>query len=147
MLLVEFNAETTFELRLNPPALTLLPVILPLALIAPVTLTPVVVNTATFDVPPIVMLALPFGVWISTEVVPLVILSPTMLPLSEALPVTVRSPVTTVFPPTLNAPAVFKFAPATLPVAFIELGLNVPTDNVPSAIMLPVVEMPVVPSS
>ena len=79
--------------------------------------------------------------------VPLVILSPTILPLNEALPVTVRSPVTTAFPPTLNEPAVFKFAPATLPVALTALGLNVPTVRVPSAMILPVVEMPVVPSS
>ena len=80
---VEFNAETTFELRLSPAAFrlppvilpdilttepvndvasTLPPVMLPFALITPVMYAPVVENTATFDVPAIVILALPFGV-------------------------------------------------------------------------------------
>ena len=70
--------------------------------------------------------------------VPLVILSPIMLPLNDALPVTVKSPVTIAFPPTLKFPLVFKFAPATLPAALIALGLKLPTTRAPSAIILPV---------
>ena len=70
-----------------------------------------------------------------------------MLPLSEALPTTVRSPVITEFPPTLSSPAVIRFEPTTLPEALILPGLKRPTVRVPAAIMLPLVEIPVVPSS
>ena len=59
---VEFRADMTFELKLNTAAFKLPPVILPLALITPVMYAPVVENTATFDVPPIVIFALPLGV-------------------------------------------------------------------------------------
>ena len=38
MLLVEFNADTTFELRLNPAAFRFPPVMLPVTLCAPPTL-------------------------------------------------------------------------------------------------------------
>ena len=57
---VTLSALTTFELRLNPPAFKLPPVMLPVALINPVTYSPVVSHTTTFDVPatPTVMLAL-----------------------------------------------------------------------------------------
>ena len=56
---VEFSADITLELRLNPAAFRLSPVILPVALINPVTNSPVVANTATFDVPPTPMATLP----------------------------------------------------------------------------------------
>ena len=94
-----------------------------------------------------VKLTFPLATGISTEVDPLVILSPIMLPLSEALPTTVKSPVITEFPPTLNAPAVFKLPPVTLPLALNEVGAKVPTVRVPAAVILPLVEIPVVPSS
>ena len=44
---------------INPPVKTLPPVMLPLALITPVTYSPVVAYTATFDVPPTPMATLP----------------------------------------------------------------------------------------
>ena len=144
---VELIALRTFEAKLNPDAFKLLPVMLPVALITPVTNPPVVVTTTTFVLPPMVKLTFPFATGISTEVDPLVILSPIMLPLNEALPTTVKSPVITEFPPTLSSPAVIRFAPTTLPEALILPGLKRPTVRVPAAIILPLVEMPVVPSS
>ena len=51
MLAALTRADTTFELKLNPVAFKLPPVMLPLALIKPVTYSPVVAHTMTFDVP------------------------------------------------------------------------------------------------
>ena len=144
---VELIALRTFEDKLNPDAFRLLPVMFPVALTTPVTNPPVVVTTTTFVLPPMVKLTFPLATGISTEVDPLVILSPIMLPLSEALPTTVKSPVITEFPPTLNAPAVLKLPPVTLPLALNEVGAKVPTVRVPAAVILPLVEIPVVPSS
>ena len=75
---VELIADTTFELKLKPAAFRLPPVTLPVALITPVTYSPVVAHTTTFDVPatPTVMLALLNTV---TFDVPLVILVPPLL--------------------------------------------------------------------
>jgi hypothetical protein len=95
--------------------LNALAVTLPLALIKPVTYCPVVANTATFDVPPIPIVALPPEVAILTLLVPLTMLltvtalalmllillpSPikyawvTMLPVAEIVVPTVRAPFT-----------------------------------------------------
>ena len=52
-------------------AITLLAITLLVALIKPVTYTPVVANTAMLLTPPTVILALPFGAEISMAVVPL----------------------------------------------------------------------------
>ena len=54
-----FNALNTLPDKLRLVAFTLLPVILPLTLNNPVTYSPVVANTATFDVPPIPITTLP----------------------------------------------------------------------------------------
>jgi hypothetical protein len=75
-----------------PAVTTLPPTTLPDTLARPVTIIPVVANTATFDTPPTVMLALPLITGISMLVVPLKILSALMLPTNTALPVTVRLP-------------------------------------------------------
>ena len=70
----------------------------------------VLLNTAVLLVPPIVMLALPPGVCISIWVVPFWIRSPKMLPLSVALPDTLKSPVIATNP----ALIVCTVVPATL---------------------------------
>ena len=75
-----------------PAVRKLPPVILPVTLCNPVTYSPVVAQTTTLLVPPIVTLALPLVTGISMLVVPLKILSALILPTSTALPVTVRLP-------------------------------------------------------
>ena len=55
---------------INPPVNKLPPVILPFALIVPVMFSPVVVNTATFDVPVTVIKALPLAWEIPIVVLP-----------------------------------------------------------------------------
>jgi hypothetical protein len=64
-----------------PPDTLAADIILPLALSRPVMYSPVVENTATFDVPPTVILALPEAVGMLTSVVPLAILA-TLIPVS-----------------------------------------------------------------
>ena len=85
---------------------------LPEILELPLTLNPDGVNTATFETPPTVMLALPLAAGISILVVPLNNLSPEMLPVNVALPVTVKFPSTTTVTALATLPAkVMVFAP------------------------------------
>ena len=94
-----------------PEVFKLPPVILPVALIelavviapeilaVPVILAPVEVNTATFEVPPTLMFALPLGAGIPRFVVPLANEVAERLPASVVVPDTVRFPVTVTVPP------------------------------------------------
>ena len=56
--------------EINPPVKTLPPVMLPVALNNPVTYSPVVAYTATFDVPPTPMATLPPELTTRTLLVP-----------------------------------------------------------------------------
>jgi len=67
---VEFSADTTFELKLNPAAFRLPLMILPVAEINPVTYSPVVSYTATLLVPPTLMATLPPELTTRTLLVP-----------------------------------------------------------------------------
>ena len=71
--------------EISPPVSMLPPVTLPLALTTPVTKAPVVANTATFDVPPMLTLALPPELAIVMLDVPLTIfeLLPVAMPVSR----------------------------------------------------------------
>ena len=85
ILLVEFSADTTFELRLNPAAFKLPPVILPLALNKPVMYSPVGANTTTFDTPPTPIVILPPELTTVTFEFPLLILATDVItPVSKA---------------------------------------------------------------
>jgi len=64
----------------------------PVILAVPVTLAPVELTTNTLLTPPTEISALPLAAGISIDVVPLNILSPEMLPVKLALPLTVKSP-------------------------------------------------------
>ena len=75
MLAADTRADTTLPLRLSPAAFRLPPITLPLALIKPVTYSPVVSNTATFDVPPMPMATLPPELTTVTLLVPLLMLA------------------------------------------------------------------------
>ena len=77
--------------------ITLLPITLPLAITVspntlPLTVIPVVVNTATFDVPAMVTLALPFAVKNPNSLLPKAMAFLVILPAIVALPVMLRSP-------------------------------------------------------
>ena len=83
-----FTLPSTFMLpdaEINPAVMTLPPVMLPLALIKPVTYSPVVANTATFAVPPTPTDTLPPELTTVTFDVPLEILVP--LPPPPDIPV------------------------------------------------------------
>ena len=83
-----------------PVALTVLAVVTaPEILAVPVILAPVEVNTATFEVPPTLILALPLGMGIPRLVVPLFNAVAERLPASVVVPDTVRFPVTVTVPP------------------------------------------------
>ena len=120
--------------EINPPVKILPPVTLPLALINPVTYSPVVAQTTTFDVPAIDKLALPFATSMSSSVVPLTILSPKILPLNVALPVTLRSPVIA----TKVGETTITFAVPFTPVEILPFVLVILTFDVP-------LEMAVIP--
>ena len=117
---VEFNALTTFELRLNPAAFKLPAITLPLA-----------------DTEPALMAA------------PVMILPPVMLPVALTNPGVVTfapamSPVTfnalTTFELKLN-PAAFKLPPVTLPLADTEPALTAALVTMLPPVMLPVAEI------
>ena len=85
MLAADTKALTTFELKLKPAAFRLPPVTLPVAEIKPVTYSPVVANTATFDVPPMPMATLPPELTTVTLLVPLLMLATEVItPVSNA---------------------------------------------------------------
>ena len=127
MLDVELIALTTFELKLNPAAFKLLPVILPLTLTTePNKLDPVIVPVAEINppvskLPPVILpLILRFD---ATSV-------PTIFP-AVTLPVVEKSPVPTI-------PTVF-----TLPVELINAPTtDPPADSCPAAITLAPVTLP-----
>ena len=86
-----------------PAVTTLPPVTLPLALISPVTYSPVVANTATFDVPPTPTVTLPPELTTVTLLVPLLMLA------------------TDVITPVSNAPLPRMYPPVMLPA--VDMGL------------------------
>ena len=115
MFAVTFRFETTFELKLNPAAFKLPPVILPL------TLTVVPVTLVVLTLPP-VMLPL-IEITEPVKVVPLT-LPPVILPAALTIPGVVKLP-PAMFAVTFNAettlllklnPPAFKLAPVMLPV-------------------------------
>ena len=59
MLLVTFNALTTFELKLNPAAFKLPPVMLPLALIEPALTAAAVIKLPPVTLPVVLIVLLP----------------------------------------------------------------------------------------
>ena len=67
----------------------------PVTLAFPATFIPLDATTSTLLTPPTLTLALPLATGISIEVVPLNILSPAMLPVKLALPLTLKSPLIT----------------------------------------------------
>ena len=69
-----FGVVSILPASTNPTLNKLLPVILPVAEIIPVTNSPVVANTATFDVPPMPTVTLPPELTTVTFEVPLLIL-------------------------------------------------------------------------
>ena len=70
---------------INPPVNTLAPVMLPLALSKPVIYSPVVANTATFDVPLTLIVTLAFAAPMSTFDVPLVMaFTDVIIPVKQA---------------------------------------------------------------
>ena len=77
----------------------------PVMLAYPAMLAPAEDTTTTFDTPPTDTVILPLGVGISTLLVPLKILSPAMLPVKLALPVTVKSPLMITSAALANSPS------------------------------------------
>ena len=70
------DTSTLPAAEINPAVIMLPPVTLPLALIKPVTYSPVVANTATFEVPPMPTETLPPELTTVTFDVPLEIFAP-----------------------------------------------------------------------
>ena len=100
------------------PAVTMLPpVTLPDALISPVTYSPVVANTATFDVPPTPTVTLPPELTTVTLLVPLLILA------------------TLVITPVNNAPLPKMYPPVMLPD--VDIGLVPKAAKLAATLALP----------
>jgi hypothetical protein len=92
----------TFPLVLMFPTAVIIPFdatfpadTLPVNPIDPANVVPVEDTTTTLLTPPTVMAILPLGTGISIDVVPLNILSPAMLPVKLAFPLTLKSPLIT----------------------------------------------------
>ena len=156
MLLVEFIADTTFELRLRPAAFKLPLVILPVAEInPPVSTLPPVTFALTDTVVPVCVVALTLA--------PPKMLPPVILPVEDINPPVNKLPpvilplilrfdatsVPTIFP-AVTLPVVEKSPVPTMPTVFtlpVELNMapttDPPADTIPAALTLAPVILPV----